>query len=216
MANTIFEKQGGTYTQVGDYMLPDLLPEEEEKKANIGAWAMRHKRYLKQNHKVFYYNLLTSGKLNSYLVDIEKQAEEMFFRLVNDLAEKENVTEELKATDMMLWVQKMNNIRNQANEIVNASLIFDITQLKTNRVCCFHKLGEIGRWGRLHMDYIMKANQTLYHNLLRKNMLIEYLTVIDKIAQCRYEEEERNYSLLGFDQSNLIEEEIVLQNIIYC
>ena len=112
--------------------------------------------------------------------------------------------------------QNMNNIRNQANEIVNASLIFDIPQLKTNRVCCFHKLGEIGRWGRLHMDYIMKANQTLYHNLLRKNMLIEYLTVIDKIAQCRYEEEERNYSLLGFDQSNLIAEEIKKQNIIYC
>ena len=70
MANTIFEQTGGTYTQVGDYMLPDLLPAEEEKKANIGAWAMRHKRYLKQNHKVRYYNLLTSGKLNSYLADI--------------------------------------------------------------------------------------------------------------------------------------------------
>ena len=67
MANTIFEKQGGTYTQVGDYMLPDLLPAEEETEANIGVWAMRHKRYLKQNHKVIYYNLLTSGKLNSYL-----------------------------------------------------------------------------------------------------------------------------------------------------
>lgn len=92
--------------------------------ANIGAWAMRHKRYLKQNHKVFYHNLLTSGKLNSYLADIEKQAEEMFFRLVNDLAEKENVTEELKATDMMLWVQKMNSIRNRATEIVNANLIY--------------------------------------------------------------------------------------------
>ena len=72
MAKTIFEKAGGTYTQVGDYMLPDLLPAEEEKEANIGVWAMRHKRYLKQNHKVFYYNLLTSGKLNSYLADIEQ------------------------------------------------------------------------------------------------------------------------------------------------
>lgn len=124
MANTIFEKQGGTYTQVGDYMLPDLLPAEEETEANIGFWGMRHKRYLKQNHKVRYYNLLTSGKLNSYLADIENQAEEMFFRLVNDLAEKENVTEELKATDMMLWVQKMNNIRNRATEIVNTEIIF--------------------------------------------------------------------------------------------
>ena len=126
MANTIFEQTGGTYTQVGDYMLPDLLPAEEEKEANIGVWEMRHKRYLKQNHKVRYYNLLTSGKLNSYLADIEQQAEEMFFRLVNDLAEKENVTEELKATDMMLWVQKMNNIRNRVMEIVNAELIYTV------------------------------------------------------------------------------------------
>ena len=124
MANTIFEKQGGTYTQQGDYMLPDLLPAEEEKKANIGVWAMRHKRYLKQNHKVFYYNLLTSGKLNSYLADIEQQAQDLFLRLVKDLAEKENITEELKATDMMLWVRNMNNIRNRATEKVNADLIY--------------------------------------------------------------------------------------------
>ena len=124
MANTIFEKQGGTYTQVGDYMLPDLLPAEEEMEANIGVWAMRHKRYLKQNHKVLYYNLLTSGKLNSYLADIEQQAQQLFLRLVKELAEKENVTEELKANDMMLWVQKMNNIRNRATEIVNAEIIY--------------------------------------------------------------------------------------------
>lgn len=124
MANTIFEQMGGTYTQAGDYMLPDLLPAEEEKEVNIGIWAMRHKRYLKQNHKVFYYNLLTSGKLNSYLADIEQQAQQLFLRLVKDLAEKENVTEELKATDMMLWVQKMNNIRNRATEKVNADIIY--------------------------------------------------------------------------------------------
>lgn len=126
MANTIFEKQGGTYTQVGDYMLPDLLPAEEEKEANIGVGAMRHKRYLKQNHKVRYYNLLTSGKLNSYLVDIEEQAQDLFSRLVKDLAEKENVTENLKATDQMLWVRKMNNIRNRATEIVNADIIYKV------------------------------------------------------------------------------------------
>ena len=126
MANTIFEKQGGTYTQVGDYMLPDLLPAEEEKESNIGVWAMRHKRYLKQNHKVRYYNLLTSGKLNSYLADVEQQAQDFFLRLVKDLAEKENVTEELKASDMMLWVQKMNNIRNRAMEIINAELIYTV------------------------------------------------------------------------------------------
>ena len=126
MANTIFEQTGGTYMQVGDYMLPDLLPAEEEKEANIGIWAMRHKRYLKQNHKVFYYNLLTSGKLNSYLADIEQQAQQLFLRLVKDLAEQENVTEELKSTDMMLWVQKMNNIRNRAMGIVNEELIYTV------------------------------------------------------------------------------------------
>ena len=126
MANTIFEKQGGTYTQVGDYMLPDLLPAEEEKEANIGVWGMRHKRYLKQNHKVLYYNLMTSGKLNSYLVYIEQQAQDLFSRLVKDLAEKENVTENLKATDQMLWVRKMNNIRNRATEIVNADIIYKV------------------------------------------------------------------------------------------
>lgn len=126
MANTIFEQTGGTYTQVGDYMLPDLLPAEEEKKANIGAWAMRHKRYLKQNHKVRYYNLLTSGKLNSYLADIEQQAQQLFLRQVKDLAEKENITEKLKSENQMLWVQKMNNIRNQATEIVNAEIIYTV------------------------------------------------------------------------------------------
>ena len=124
MANTIFEQTGGTYTQVGDYMLPDLLPAEEEKEANIGVWAMQHKRYLKQNHKVLYYNLLTSGKLNPYLADIEQQAQDLFLRLVKDLAEKENITEKLKAKNQMLWVLKMNNIRNRATEIVNAYLIY--------------------------------------------------------------------------------------------
>ena len=126
MANTIFEQTGGTYTQAGDYMLPDLLPAEEEKKANIGIWGMRHKRYLKQDHKVLYYNLLTSGKLNSYLADIEIQAQHLFTRLVKDLAEKENVKEKFKADNQMLWVQKMNNIRNQATEIINAELIYTI------------------------------------------------------------------------------------------
>ena len=126
MANTIFEQTGGTYTQVGDYMLPDLLPAEEEKEANISIWAMRHKRYLKQHHKVLYYNLLTSGKLNSYLADVEQQAQDLFLRLVKDLVEQEKVTEELKATDMMLWVRNMNNIRNRATEIVNAELIYTV------------------------------------------------------------------------------------------
>lgn len=127
MANTIFEKVGGMYKHVGDYMLPDLsLPEEEKTQANIGVWALRHKRYLKQNHKVLYYNLLTSGKLNNYLADIEQQANNMFSRLVKDLAVKENIIEELKSENQMLWVQKMNNIRNRATEIVNTELIFTV------------------------------------------------------------------------------------------
>ena len=126
MAKTIFEEMGGTYTQVGDYLLPDLKLLEEEKQANIGVWGMRHKRFLRENHRVLYANLITSGKLVAYLDDIERQATAMFLRLVKELAEKENVTEELKATDQMLWVQKMNSIRNRATEIVNSELIFTV------------------------------------------------------------------------------------------
>ncbi len=126
MAKTIFEQMGGTYTQVGDYLLPDLKLPKEEKQANIGVWSMRHKRFLRENHRVLYANLMTSGKLVTYLDDIEQQATAMFLRLVKGLAEKENVTEELKATDQMLWVQKMNNIRNRATEIVNADIIYKV------------------------------------------------------------------------------------------
>ena len=124
MAKTIFEQMGGTYTQVGDYLLPDLKLPKEEIQANIGVWSMRHKRFLRENHRVLYANLMTSGKLVTYLDDIEQQATAMFLRLVKELAEKENVTEELKATDQMLWVQRMNNIRNRATEIVNSELIY--------------------------------------------------------------------------------------------
>ena len=126
MAKTIFEQMGGTYTRVGDYYLPDLKLPEEEKQANIGVWGMRHKRFLKENHRVLYANLMISGKFVAYLDDIEQQATAMFLRLVKELAEKENVTEDLKATDQMLWVQKMNNIRNRATEIVNAELIYTV------------------------------------------------------------------------------------------
>ena len=126
MAKTIFEQMGVTYTQVGDYLLPDLKLPKEEKQANIGVWSMRHKRFLQENHRVLYANLMTSGKLVTYLDDIEQQATAMFLRLVKELAEKENVTEELKATDQMLWVRKMNNIRNRATEIVNAELIYTV------------------------------------------------------------------------------------------
>lgn len=122
MAKTIFEKMGGTYTQVGDYLLPDLkLPEEEQQP--IGVWGQRHRRYLKEHRRATYMTLLTSGNLNSYLADIDRQAEEMFSRLVNQIAKAEGVTEVLKAADPMEWVGRMNNIRNRAIEIVNAEII---------------------------------------------------------------------------------------------
>lgn len=103
MAKTIFEEMGGTYTQVGDYFLPDLkLPEEETKP--IGVWGQRHGRYLKEYKRATYTTLLTSGKLNSYLADIDEQAEEMFSRLVKQMTEREGVTEQLKAKNQILWV----------------------------------------------------------------------------------------------------------------
>ena len=114
MAKTIFEEMGGTYTQVGDYLLPNLeLPEEEQQP--IGVWGQRHRRYLKEHRQAAYATLLTSEKLNSYLADIDRQSEEMFSRLVKQMAEAEGVTEKLKAADPMEWVRRMNNIRNRAS-----------------------------------------------------------------------------------------------------
>ena len=118
-------RTGISYTLQGDYYLPDLaLPTEEQ--ANIGVWGMRHKRFLKENHRVVYANLMTSGKLTAYLDEVEQQATALFLRLVKELSEKESVTEKLKATDQMAWVQKMNNIRNRATEIVNAEMIYTV------------------------------------------------------------------------------------------
>lgn len=123
MEKSLFEQMGGTYTQVGDYLLPNLiLPEHQDQP--IGVWGQRHARYLKQHHKTIYMNLLTSGKLNDYLVDIENQAENLFLQLVKQLAESEDITEELKAKDQMEWVAQMNNVCNRAREIVNSKLIF--------------------------------------------------------------------------------------------
>ena len=124
MTDTLFEQLGGTYTQIGDYLLPDLLLPAEKETGNIGVWALRHKRYLKHHHKELYYNLLTSGKLHSHLSDVEEQAQDLFSRLVKELAEKEGITEQLKAADQMTWVQKMNNIRSRVTEVVNAEVIF--------------------------------------------------------------------------------------------
>ncbi len=124
MENRFFdEKNGLWYEKQGDYYLPCLeLPKEENEP--IGIWGQRHLRHLKQHHKILYTNLLTSGKLNSHLAELNKQTEDMFFRVVKQLAEKKGVTEKLKVENQMEWVGRMNNIRNRATEIVNAELIF--------------------------------------------------------------------------------------------
>ena len=117
------EKNGLWYELQGDYYLPCLKPPKEESR-HIGIWGQRHLRYLKQHRKVLYSELLISGKLNDYLADLNEQAEEMFSRLVKQLAEKEGLTEALKAENQMLWVQKMNNIHNAAMEVVSNDLIY--------------------------------------------------------------------------------------------
>ena len=117
------ERTGLKYELVGDYYLiaGDDEPEEERP---IGIWGQRHRRYLKEHRRVRYANLLTSGKLNSYLANIDQQAEEMFELLVKQMAEREGVTEQLKAADQMGWVRLMNNIRNRAAEITTSELIY--------------------------------------------------------------------------------------------
>ncbi|RGH56378.1 TnpV protein [Ruminococcus sp. AM36-18] len=120
---TFYEKQGGTYRKTGDYYLLNLKLDTEQN-AQIGVWGLRHKRYLKQHHKVIYYSLLTAGKLNSYLAEIDQRAKLLFDETAKSLAKKENVTEELKSENAMLWLQKMNNIRNRAMEVVNGEVIY--------------------------------------------------------------------------------------------
>ena len=118
------ERTGISYTLQGDYYLPDLaLPDEEQQR--IGLWGQRHLQYIKQHRKVLYTNLLTSGKLNGYLADIDKQAEDVLSRLVKQMAEREGVTEKLKADNQMEWVARMNNIRSKATEIVNHDIIYN-------------------------------------------------------------------------------------------
>ncbi|NLK71956.1 MAG: TnpV protein [Clostridiales bacterium] len=118
------EKNGLWYELQGDYYIPCLkLPEKEQQ--SIGVWGQRHLRYIKQNRKVLFLNLLTSGKLNGYLADLDKQAEEMFSRLVKQMAEREGVTEQLKADNQMEWVARMNNIRSRVTEIIIHDVIFN-------------------------------------------------------------------------------------------
>lgn len=117
------ERTGLKYELVGDYYLIAGDDEPEEKQKPIGIWGQRHLRYLKNHRKVFYVNLLTSGKLNNYLADVDRQAEEMFIQLTRQMAIADGVTEQLKADNQMAWVKKMNNIQNRANEIVNIEIV---------------------------------------------------------------------------------------------
>lgn len=124
MAKTIFEEMGGAYVRQGDYLLPCLsLPAEKENKP-IGVWGQRHLRYIRQYKRILYTTLLTSGKLNSYLADIDEQAEGMFLRLVEQIANREGATEQLKVENQIEWVRAMNSIQHRVTEIVNAELIF--------------------------------------------------------------------------------------------
>ena len=142
MAKTIFEEMGGTYTQVGDYLLPDLkLPEEEQQP--IGVWGQRHRRYLKDHRRATYATLLTGGKLNDYLADIDRQAEEMFLRLVKQLAEAEGVTETLKAANQMEWVDRMNSIRSRAIAFRKMNTLSVVGWIHQNNIwfCFFNPVG---------------------------------------------------------------------------
>lgn len=118
------EKTGMDYTLVGGVYLPNLVSTDTN--YPIGIWGQRHKEYLKENHKLMYYNLLTQGKLNSYLHDVDVRAKEMYDTLIKQLAENEGITEQLKAKNQMAWVQRMNNIRNRVTEIVNAELMYTL------------------------------------------------------------------------------------------
>ena len=124
MKKRIYNEQTGiSYTLQGDYYLPNLaLPEQEDKP--IGLWGQRHLKHIKQHRKILYINLLTSSKLNGYLADLNEQAEDMFVRLVKQMAEREGVTEQLKVDSQMEWVARMNNIRSRATEIVNDDIIY--------------------------------------------------------------------------------------------
>ena len=121
--NTIFEKLGGTHTKQGDYILPNIATADEDERT-IGIWGERRRKYLKEHHRILYYNLLTSGELYEHLAEIDKQAEDMFFRLVKQMAEREGVTEKLKAKNQLEWVSQMNNIRSRATDIINSELIY--------------------------------------------------------------------------------------------
>ena len=124
MKKTIFEEIGGTYIRQGDYLIPCLTLPEEEKQRFIGVWGQRHKRYLKEHKRAAYITLLTSGRLNSYLADIEEQAQEHFERIVEQMKQAQGITEQLKAENQMEWVRRMNNIQTCAREIVEKEIAY--------------------------------------------------------------------------------------------
>lgn len=124
MKKTIFEEMGGTYIQTGDYLIPDVRVPAEEENEHIGLWGQRHARHLQEHHKVKYMNLLTSGKLHNYLVDVDKQAEDMFYRLVKEYADRQGVSELLKSENQLEWIGKMNNIQACVRELVGKELIY--------------------------------------------------------------------------------------------
>ena len=124
MKKTIFEEMGGIYIRHGDYLIPCLtLPEEEEQRF-IGVWGQRHKRYLKEHKRAAYITLLTSGRLNSYLADIEEQAQERFERIIEQMKQEQGITEQLKADDTLKWIGRMSNIQTCAREIVDNEMIY--------------------------------------------------------------------------------------------
>lgn len=124
MNNTLFEQFGDTYNKQGDYLLPNLTLPAEEETGYIGVRGQRRLNYLKHHRKVLYYNLPTSGKLHSHIADTEEQVQQLFSRLIKQYAEKEGITEQLKATNQMKWVRRMNNIRSRVIEVVNAEVVF--------------------------------------------------------------------------------------------
>lgn len=119
---SLYEKLNGSYVEVGEVKIPTLISTETN--YEIGFWGQKHKEYLKQNHRVIYYNLLTQGKLNSYLHDIDIRAKEQYDLVVKQLAESQGVSEQLKVKNQMLWIQRMNNIANQAREIIYDEIIY--------------------------------------------------------------------------------------------
>ncbi len=135
---TILNQQGIQYHQTGDYLLPNIAV-GDKKEYHIGIWGQRYSKYLKQNHKVLYYNYLTSGKLYEHLNEVDIRAEKMFNDLVKSFAERENVTEKLKAESPLVWIKKMNNIRSRALELVNNEKYLQMMFYLSEQTICVHK-----------------------------------------------------------------------------